>query len=77
MELLDYQFLLMHCQFPFHISAPIKCSIVETLTPYSFEIVVQKTALLTLKTLGITILFLLISILLKIIPVLGSAWFNR
>ena len=57
---------------PMPYSAPIKCSIVETLTPCSFEIVVQKFALLTLKTLGIKILLLFISVLLKTIPELGS-----
>jgi len=34
---------------------------------------VQKIALLTLKIFGITMLFFLISVLLKIIPVFGSA----
>ena len=38
---------------PFPNSAPIKCSIVDTLAPYSFEIVVQSVALLTLNILGI------------------------
>ena len=37
---------------PFPYSAAIKCSIVETDTPYSFEIFVQYDALETLKTLG-------------------------
>ena len=50
-----------------------KCSIVETLAPLSFDIVVQKTALLTLKIFGIIILFFLRSILLKITPEFGSA----
>ena len=52
--------------------APIKCSIVETFTPDSFDIVVFKDVLLTLEKLGITKLLLLRSILLKIIPVFGS-----
>ena len=56
-------------------NAPIKCSIVETLTPKSFEIVVQKFALETLKIPGIIILFSLRSVLLKIIPLLGWADF--
>ena len=43
------------------------------LAPFSLEIVVQKTALLTLKRLGIIILSFLRSTLLKIIPVFGSA----
>ncbi len=46
---------------------------VETFTPCSFEIVVQKTALLTLKIFGIIILLYLISVLLKTTPVFGYA----
>ena len=38
------------------------------LTPCAFEMVVQRTALLTLKIFGITILLLFKSILLKTIP---------
>ena len=53
-------------------SAPIKCSIVETFTPCSLEIVVFKDVLLTFEKFGITKLLLLRSTLLKIIPVLGS-----
>ena len=48
---------------PIPYKAPIKCSIVEILTFFSFEIVVQKFALLTLKTFGITILLSLMSVL--------------
>ena len=54
-------------------SAPIRCSIVEILTPLSLDTVVQKTALLTLKRFGTTMLSFLRSTLLKIIPVFGSA----
>jgi len=56
--------------------APIKCSIVDTLAPSSFEIVVQNIALLTLNILGMIILFCLRSILLKIIPEFGRAGFT-
>ena len=45
----------------------------ETLTPNSFEIVVHNTALLTLKIDGTIVLLFLRSVLLKIIPVFGSA----
>jgi hypothetical protein len=48
---------------------------VETLTPDSFEIVVQNIALLTLNIFGIIMLSSLRSILLKIIPEFGSAGF--
>ena len=42
------------------------------LTPCVFEIVVQSTALLTLKTSGMTILLSTKSILLKTIPVFAA-----
>ena len=54
-------------------NAPIKCSIVETLTPNSFEIVVFKEVLLTLIKFGITKFSLFKSILLKAIPSFGLA----
>ena len=38
-------------------NAPIKCSIVETFTPQSLEIVVFNEVLVTFKKLGIRILF--------------------
>ena len=49
---------------------------VETLTPESFDIFVQKIALLTLNIPGTTKLFFLISILLKTTPVFGLAGIN-
>ena len=45
---------------------------VETETPYSFDIVVHKVAFETLYTLGITILLSFKSVLLNKIPVFGS-----
>ena len=52
--------------------AAIRCSIVETLTPYSFDIVVQSVASLTFSKYGITILFFFKSVLLKMIPEFGD-----
>ena len=43
--------------------APIKCSMVEILTPYSLEIVVLRTVLLTLEKLGKIKLFIFKSVL--------------
>ena len=46
---------------------------VETLTPFSLANVVHRVVSVTLSYVGITILFLLKSTLLNIIPVLGAA----
>ena len=53
-------------------SAPIKCSIVDTLAPNSFDIVVFRDVLLTFEKFGNIKLFFFKSTLLKTIPVFGS-----
>ena len=50
---------------------------VETLTPYSLEIVVLRTVLLTLEKFGKTKLFIFKSVLLKIIHEFGSDGFKE
>ena len=54
-------------------NAPIKCSTVETFVPCSFDKVVHKVVSITFSNVGITILLLFKSILLKRIPVFGWA----
>ena len=56
-------------------NAPIKCSIVETLTPKSLDIVVLSEVLVTFAKLGNIKLLFFKSTLLNTIPVLGSEGF--
>ncbi len=55
--------------------ADIRCSIVDTLAPNSFEMVVHRFALTTLKTFGMIKLLFCKSVLLKIIPEFGDDGF--
>ena len=53
--------------------APIKCSMVDIFTPYSFDIVVFNDVFVTLIKFGYTKLLNFKSILLKVIPEFGNA----
>ena len=65
--------LIKRLSIPNPHSEAIKCSTVETLTPYSFVNFVQYDALETLNTFGKIKLFFLKSDLLNTIPVFGGA----